>query len=568
MTSGPPRPEPDEPADARDKRREARSRDSGREATHETGSLVWPPPDEELEGWEIVPLSGHPPRSEPIGAPEDDLWAGNESRIHDPHEAARPVGAKPAPASPPAVFESRNPPIAQPETIAAGPSIVTRPAPLRPFPNRSGGDAFRPLARERDLATGWPLNRGGLHDTDDSDIGLVALAPLDTETPRATADISELAPSHELTPGLALSPEVTDAGMTQRGEAPAGRLWQLALLAIALLSVAQITYLIVRPQRSAAATTPLLSALFVQSAPSGAEVYVDGQLRGRTPFRGHFAVGRHQVELRRGTARRTAEVALQAGTAASYHFDVAEAAAAAPPVARASIEVRSDPSGARVRVGGNYRGATPLTLRDLEPGRHTVEVSGPFQTIVRQVTVAAGQQALVIVTPGRARPTERTVAERDDEPSATPDPPAVSTAASTARGWVTIDSPIALRVMRNGDLAGTSEDTRIPLPAGEHTLQLLNESLGFKDARTITVPAGRGVRLAVDLPQGTLNINAIPWAEVFVDGKRVGETPVAQLALPIGAHDVVFRHPNHGERRLTVLVKVGAPGRTFVDFTK
>jgi eukaryotic-like serine/threonine-protein kinase len=308
--------------------------------------------------------------------------------------------------------------------------------------------------------------------------------------------------------------------------------------------------------------------LFVESAPSGADVYVDGQFRGRTPFRGDFAVGRHQVELRRGNARRTAEVALQAGTAASYHFDVAEAASAAPVVARASIEVRSDPSGARVVVGGRHRGATPLTVRDLEPGRHTVQVSGPFQPIVRQVDVAAGQQALVIVTPGRARPTEQTVAAADDEPSATADPPAASSAASTATGWVTIDSAIALRVMRNGDFAGTSEDPRIPLPAGEHALQLSNESLGFKDARTITVPAGRGVRLAVDLPQGTLNINAIPWAEVSVDGKRVGETPVAQLALPIGAHDVVFRHPDHGERRLTVLVKVGAPGRTFVDFTK
>jgi hypothetical protein len=43
---------------------------------------------------------------------------------------------------------------------------------------------------------------------------------------------------------------------------------------------------------------------------------------------------------------------------------------------------------------------------------------------------------------------------------------------------------------------------------------------------------------------------------VFIDGNPVGETPIANLALPIGTHQVVFRHPELGERRQTIVVKV------------
>jgi serine/threonine-protein kinase len=60
-------------------------------------------------------------------------------------------------------------------------------------------------------------------------------------------------------------------------------------------------------------------------------------------------------------------------------------------------------------------------------------------------------------------------------------------------------------------------------------------------------------------------INAIPWAEVFVDNARVGETPIGNIAVPIGSHEVIFRHPELGERRLSVTVSVGEPMKVGVD---
>jgi hypothetical protein len=63
-------------------------------------------------------------------------------------------------------------------------------------------------------------------------------------------------------------------------------------------------------------------------------------------------------------------------------------------------------------------------------------------------------------------------------------------------------------------------------------------------------------------------VNAQPWAEVFVDGERVGETPIGNLSRRIGSHEVVFRHPELGERREVVVITAGKPARVGVDLRK
>ena len=74
---------------------------------------------------------------------------------------------------------------------------------------------------------------------------------------------------------------------------------------------------------------------------------------------------------------------------------------------------------------------------------------------------------------------------------------------------------------------------------------------------------GKVASLAVDLPKGV--VNATPWAEVWVDGQRVGETPIGNLSIPIGPHEVVFRHPQFGEKRHAISVTMSGPTRVSVD---
>jgi hypothetical protein len=106
------------------------------------------------------------------------------------------------------------------------------------------------------------------------------------------------------------------------------------------------------------------------------------------------------------------------------------------------------------------------------------------------------------------------------------------------------------------------------MPTGRHELELVNSALQFRSPLAVTIEAGKVVTPTVAIPEGKLSVNAIPWAEVFIDGHNVGTTPLANLAVPIGTHEVVWRHPQLGERRQPVTVAAQTPARTGVNFTQ
>jgi hypothetical protein len=122
-----------------------------------------------------------------------------------------------------------------------------------------------------------------------------------------------------------------------------------------------------------------------------------------------------------------------------------------------------------------------------------------------------------------------------------------------------------VQVFENQRLIGTSDMDRIMLPAGEHVLELVADSVGFRTTHTVRVAAGQTAAIAMDLPQAPLSINAVPWAEVFIDGARVGETPLGNLPQTLGSHEIIFRHPQLGERRVNALVTMKEVNRISVD---
>jgi hypothetical protein len=140
-----------------------------------------------------------------------------------------------------------------------------------------------------------------------------------------------------------------------------------------------------------------------------------------------------------------------------------------------------------------------------------------------------------------------------------------SGAAAAAWGWVELDTPFPVQAVEGGVVIGTSDIERIMLPPGDHTIDLVAAPFGFRQTSRVRVSAGRGGRLSPTIPTAPININALPWAEVIIDGTRVGDTPLANVMQPIGDHEVVFRHPQLGERRQTIRVTLREPLRVSVD---
>jgi serine/threonine-protein kinase len=65
---------------------------------------------------------------------------------------------------------------------------------------------------------------------------------------------------------------------------------------------------------------------------------------------------------------------------------------------------------------------------------------------------------------------------------------------------------------------------------------------------------------------GYLLLLAEPWAEVEVDGRAVGQTPLSRIPVPAGVHEVRFRNPELGTREERVRVESGATVRTRADW--
>lgn len=146
--------------------------------------------------------------------------------------------------------------------------------------------------------------------------------------------------------------------------------------------------------------------------------------------------------------------------------------------------------------------------------------------------------------------------------------PATPPPAPVATGWVNVTASQDLTVSAGGAFLGTSRGGRIRLPAGVHQLEFVNEAIGYRTTRMVQVRNNAGASVSVELPNGTLSLNATPWAEVLVDGKSVGDTPIGNLSVSLGSHDVVFRHPELGEKRMTATVTTAGPTRLSADLRK
>ncbi len=135
-------------------------------------------------------------------------------------------------------------------------------------------------------------------------------------------------------------------------------------------------------------------------------------------------------------------------------------------------------------------------------------------------------------------------------------------------GGLALSSPIEIQLVEGSRVLGSSADGPIVMTAGVHQLELVNSAFGYRERRTVEVKSGQVVPLIVKPPDGRLNINALPWARVWVDGKPVGETPLANVEMPVGQHEILFRHPELGERRETAMVKSGAVTRISVTLSQ
>jgi hypothetical protein len=313
---------------------------------------------------------------------------------------------------------------------------------------------------------------------------------------------------------------------------------RLKLIAAAVILLGLIGGGFYASRRSGGTPVPQLGTLLVQSSPAGVEVFVDGVSRGMTPASVSVPAGSHILELRGRGVPRVIPLQVPAGGQVSQYLEFVDTPTTG------MLVVHSQPAGANVTVDGVPRGVAPITIEGLTSGDHDVVLQSAAGTSRHTVKVLAGTTAS-LVAPVMAAP-----APAADGP---------------VSGWVSVKAPFLIEIREDGQLIGTNETDRLMLASGRHQLEFVNPSLGFRESRTVQVLPGKVAPLVIELPHGSVSLNASPWAEVWIDGRRIGETPIGNVSVPIGPHEIVFRHPELGEKKQAVSVTTGAPVRVSVS---
>ena len=315
--------------------------------------------------------------------------------------------------------------------------------------------------------------------------------------------------------------------------------WQLVAAAVALIAIAGAGLTAARRYAAPAAAVND-GTLIMTTNPPGAKVFVDGVERGVTPLTVALKAGAHALELRGDGPARLMPITMTAGAQISQYIELPRTASTA-----GQLQVRTEPGGAKVSVDGLPRGISPLTVADLAPGEHAVLVESDRGSVKQIVAVEAGITASLMVPLGGG-----------------------NVEGAPVSGWIAITAPADVQVFENKRLLGTSQSDRLMVSAGRHDIEVVNETLGYRSARSVQVSPGKVTPIKIDFPKGTIALNAVPWAEVWVDGEKVGDTPIGNLSLTIGPHDIVFRHPELGEQRHAATITVNSPARLSVDLRK
>jgi eukaryotic-like serine/threonine-protein kinase len=279
--------------------------------------------------------------------------------------------------------------------------------------------------------------------------------------------------------------------------------------------------------------------LTINTRPIDAEVLIDGARRGTTPLTLSLTPGTHTITVRSAGDERIVPLTIASGAEVSHYFEMKPAE---PVVVVGRVSVVTDPPGARVSVDGKARGTSPITVTDLTPADHKVTVTSDTGSAERTITVTAGGTASVMFSL-----------------------PKVS---GPVGGWLAIAAPFDVELLERDDVIGSGGTSKIMLAAGRHDITLLNTILGYQEARKIDVTAGKTMSIKVEPPKVNVSVNARPWADVSLDGASLGQTPISNLLVAVGVHEMVFRHPQLGERRQSVTVTVKGPNRIAADLTK
>lgn len=257
---------------------------------------------------------------------------------------------------------------------------------------------------------------------------------------------------------------------------------------------------------------PTLEARFASAkfdtSPAGASVYVNNELKGKTPLEISLPVGKHHVRMKLDGFRDWVDV-VKLDEEKSYPLEVE----LKPALPMGTLQITTKPSGGEVYVDGKPEGKAPIKV-ELPLGQRMVRV------------VLQGHEEWV---------NSIEIKERREYPLE------VNLKPLARKAELRIDSnPTGAEVFLDGASKGMTP-LKLQSPAGKHTIKISLADHQEWESK-VEVEEGKEYPFSVDLKPLSKDallsvVSDPPKASVYVDGVVKGKTPL-RLKLPPGKYDV------------------------------
>lgn len=141
-----------------------------------------------------------------------------------------------------------------------------------------------------------------------------------------------------------------------------------------------------RPKQLKVEMSSNVGTLRIDSNPTGANLSIDGEPRGHTPFNDRIEQGPHKIRVAKDGFAVFEQIA-------TVNREKPTAVTATLQVLPGSLKVTSKPTGAIVYIGNKQYGNTPAEIKELQPGQYkvSVEKTGHDRT-TSDVTIRPGQR--------------------------------------------------------------------------------------------------------------------------------------------------------------------------------
>ncbi len=285
-----------------------------------------------------------------------------------------------------------------------------------------------------------------------------------------------------------------------------------------------------KPTPTVTATPEIATKEFnIISEPTKAKIYVDGEYKGETPKTLSLQLDKSIIIklVKEGFEPKSAKLLLSQKDAKDQSFKLS---AAGPKIA--VLNVTSSPSGASIYVDGKATGlTTPSKIKNLYAGeeyRIELRLNG-YTTNASNIRLKDGKEnqvnftlalkpiALKVIT----NPRGAKVALHGFREQTSP---------ATFSSGLKKGKTYKLRVYKNGYKAATRNVKITGSKTEWVTLQKIQAAFGY------------------------ISINAVPYAQIFLDGEIIGYTPIKNRKVSTGKHKIVFKHPNAKDKVETIIV--------------